>query len=162
MYAWHIRDEGIYSLEKGFTKYTSNAGMKSLRQTISGYMRRRFDLSYDPDNQILVTVGGSEAIDLALRTLIEPGDEVIIPVPSFVCYEPLTLMAGGMPVLLKQRRRPVSSLRRSCSDGAITPKPSFWCCRILQSDRRDHVKEDTEACGDSKGYKKTVLSEKLR
>jgi aminotransferase len=119
---WHIRDEGIYSLEKGFTKYTSNAGMKSLRQTISGYMRRRFDLSYDPDNQILVTVGGSEAIDLALRTLIEPGDEVIIPVPSFVCYEPLTLMAGGMPVLVETKAANGFKLTPEQLRGAITPK----------------------------------------
>ena len=95
---WHIRDAGIYSLERGHTKYTSNAGMLELRREIANYLRRRFDLEYDYTNQILVTVGGSEAIDLALRVLVNPGDEVIIPVPSFVCYGPLTEMAGGVPV----------------------------------------------------------------
>jgi len=98
---WHIRDAGIYSLEKGFTKYTSNAGLMELRQAISDYMKRRFELSYNPANQILVTVGGSEGIDLAIRCLVNPGDEVIVPVPSFVCYGPLVEMAGGTPVYLE-------------------------------------------------------------
>ena len=92
---WHIRDAGIYSLERGHTKYTSNAGMLELRREISNYLRRRFDLNYDYAKQILVTVGGSEAIDLALRCLLNPGDEVIVPVPSFVCYGPLTEMAAA-------------------------------------------------------------------
>ncbi len=94
---WHIRDAGIYSLERGHTKYTSNAGMLQLRREIAAYLNRRFDLEYDYASQILITVGGSEAIDLALRVLVEPGDEVIIPTPSFVCYGPLTEMAGGVP-----------------------------------------------------------------
>ena len=98
---WHIRDAGIYSLERGHTKYTSNAGMLELRREIANYLRRRFDLEYDYTNQILVTVGGSEAIDLALRVLVNPRDEVIIPVPSFVCYGPLTEMAGGVPVYVE-------------------------------------------------------------
>ena len=98
---WHIRDAGIYSLERGHTKYTSNAGMLELRREIANYLRRRFDLEYDYTNQILVTVGGSEAIDLAIRVLVNPGDEVIIPVPSFVCYGPLTEMAGGVPVYVE-------------------------------------------------------------
>ena len=98
---WHIRDAGIYSLEKGFTKYTSNAGMAELRREIAAYQERRFRLHYDFASQIIVTVGGSEAIDLALRCLINPGDEVIIPVPSFVCYGPLTEMAGGVPVYVE-------------------------------------------------------------
>ena len=100
---WHIRDAGVYSLEKGFTKYTSNAGLMTLRREIAAYMLRRFGLPYAPENEILVTVGGSEAIDLALRCLVEDGDEVIIPMPSFVCYEPLTRMAGGVPVALQTR-----------------------------------------------------------
>ena len=95
---WHIRDAGIYSLERGHTKYTSNAGMLQLRREISSYLNRRFDLHYDYNGQILVTVGGSEAIDLAMRVLVNPGDEVIVPVPSFVCYGPLAEMAGGVPV----------------------------------------------------------------
>jgi len=98
---WHIRDAGIYSLEKGFTKYTSNAGLVELRKEISKYMDRRFDLSYDPMGQILVTVGGSEGIDLAIRCLVNPGDEVIVPTPSFVCYAPLVEMAGGVAVCVE-------------------------------------------------------------
>lgn len=97
---WHIRDAGIYSLERGRTKYTSNAGMLQLRREIAAYLNRRFDLQYDYASQILVTVGGSEAIDLALRVLLNPGDEVIVPVPSFVCYGPLAEMAGGVPKYL--------------------------------------------------------------
>ena len=98
---WHIRDAGIYSLERGHTKYTSNAGLLQLRREIAAYLERRFDLRYDYANQIIVTVGGSEGIDLALRVLLEPGDEVIIPTPSFVCYGPLTEMAGGVPKYLE-------------------------------------------------------------
>ena len=98
---WHIRDAGIYSLERGYTKYTSNAGMAELRREIASYLDRRFGLKYDYASQILVTVGGSEALDLSLRVLLNPGDEVIIPVPSFVCYGPLTEMAGGVPVYVE-------------------------------------------------------------
>ena len=100
---WHIRDAGIYSLERGHTKYTSNAGMLELRREIANYLRRRFDLSYDYTSQVLVTVGGSEAIDLCVRTLVEPGDEVLIPEPSFVCYVPITEMAGGVPVIIETK-----------------------------------------------------------
>jgi len=100
---WHIRDAGIYSLEKGFTKYTANAGMSELRREIAAYMQRRFDLHYDFATQLLVTVGGSEGLDLAFRALVNPGDEVIIPVPSFVCYGPLVEMCGGVPVYLEMK-----------------------------------------------------------
>jgi len=95
---WHIRDAGIYSLEKGFTKYTSNAGMTDVRREISNYLSRRFDLHYDMNSQILVTVGGSEAIDLAIRCITNPGDEILIPEPSFVCYGPIASLASGVPV----------------------------------------------------------------
>lgn len=95
---WHIRQAGIDSLEKGKTHYTSNSGTIELRQEIARYLNRRFQVSYDAISEVLVTVGGSEAIDLAVRTLIGPGDEVLIPEPSFVCYSPITLMAGGVPV----------------------------------------------------------------
>ena len=95
---WHIRDAGIRSLEKGFTKYSSNAGMSDLRRAICDYLLRRFGLTYEPDKQLVVTVGGSEAIDLAIRALVNPGDEVLIPQPSFVCYGPITTLAGGTPV----------------------------------------------------------------
>ena len=119
---WHIRDAGIYSLEKGFTKYTSNAGMLELRREIANYLRRRFDLEYDYTNQILVTVGGSEAIDLALRVLVNPGDEVIIPVPSFVCYGPLTEMAGGVPVYVELTAENGFRLTPEQLKAAITPR----------------------------------------
>jgi len=119
---WHIRDAGIYALEKGFTKYTSNAGLRELRQEISRYMERRFQLQYDPLKQILVTVGGSEAIDLSLRVLLNPGDEVIIPVPSFVCYEPLVSMQGGVPVLIPTKAENEFRLTPDELRGAITPR----------------------------------------
>lgn len=95
---WHIREEGIYTLEQGKTIYSANAGLLELRKEISYYMKRKFSVEYNPKDEVLVTVGGSEAIDLALRTLIEPGDEVLIPEPSFVCYKPCTYFAGGVPV----------------------------------------------------------------
>lgn len=100
---WAIRKAGILSLEKGRTKYTSNRGMDVLREEISSYLKRKFDLSYDPQSEILVTVGGSEAIDACLRAVIRPGDEVIIPQPSYVCYEPLTRLAGGVPVIIETK-----------------------------------------------------------
>ena len=98
---WHIRDAGIYSLEKGFTKYTSNAGMTDVRREICNYLARRFDLHYDYDSQVLVTVGGSEAIDLAIRCITDPGDEILIPEPSFVCYGPIAALASGVPVPIR-------------------------------------------------------------
>ena len=119
---WHIRDAGIYSLERGHTKYTSNAGMLELRREIANYLRRRFDLEYDYTKQILVTVGGSEAIDLALRVLVNPGDEVIIPVPSFVCYGPLTEMAGGVPVYVELTAENGFRLTPEQLKAAITPR----------------------------------------
>ena len=119
---WHIRDAGIYSLERGHTKYTSNAGMLQLRREISAYLNRRFDLHYDYNNQILVTVGGSEAIDLALRCLVNPGEEVIIPVPSFVCYGPLTSMAGGVPVFVETKAEDEFRLTPDQLRSAITPR----------------------------------------
>ena len=119
---WHIRDAGIYSLERGYTKYTSNAGMAELRREIANYLRRRFDLEYDYTNQILVTVGGSEAIDLAIRVLVNPGDEVIIPVPSFVCYGPLTEMAGGVPVYVELTAGNGFRLTPEQLKAAITPR----------------------------------------
>ena len=97
---WHIRDEGIYALEKGKTFYTSNAGLKDLRGEISNYIKRTQGIEYNPDNEILVTVGGSEAIDIGLRAIINPGDEVIIPQPSYVSYEPCAVLAGATPVII--------------------------------------------------------------
>ena len=119
---WHIRDAGIYSLEKGFTKYTPNAGLSDLRRAISRYMKRRFDLVYAPIGQILVTVGGSEGLDLAFRCLLEAGDEVIIPTPSFVCYGPLASMCHGVPVLVETRAENEFRLTADELRAAITPR----------------------------------------
>ena len=119
---WHIRQEGVKTLEKGRTWYSPNAGLLKLRQAIGGYLNRRFDLTYDPKTEILVTVGGSEAIDLCFRALISPGDEVLIPEPSFVCYDPLTRMAGGVPVPLVTRAEDKFRLRADTVAAAITDK----------------------------------------
>lgn len=119
---WHIRDAGIYSLEKGFTKYTPNKGLSELRRQICAYMNRRFGLTYDPMNQVIVTVGGSEGLDLALRCCIEPGDEVIIPTPSFVCYGPLTSMSLGTPVYVETKVENEFRLTPEELRAAITPK----------------------------------------
>ena len=98
---WHIRDEGIYSLERGRTFYTSNAGLKELKEEIANYLRRRVHVDYDDRHEVLVTVGGSEAIDMAMRVMLNPGEEVLIPQPSYVSYEPCTIMAGGKPVIIE-------------------------------------------------------------
>ena len=98
---WHIRDEGIYSLERGRTFYTSNAGLKELKEQIATYLRRRVHVDYDDRHEVLVTVGGSEAIDMAMRVMLNPGEEVLIPQPSYVSYEPCTIMAGGKPVIIE-------------------------------------------------------------
>lgn len=100
---WAIREAGIYSLEKGRTYYTSNSGLMELREECSRYMMRKYGIKYDPESEILITVGGSEAIDLMIRTIIEPGDEVLIPEPSFVCYKPCTSIAGGVPVIIETK-----------------------------------------------------------
>lgn len=118
---WHIRDEGIYSLEKGMTYYTSNAGLKELRAEICTYLNRRFSLSYDPLTQVLVTVGGSEAIDLCIRSIIQNGDEVIIPEPCFVCYKPITQLAGGVPVTIETKAENDFRLTPDELRSAITP-----------------------------------------
>ena len=100
---WQIRKAGIESLQKGKTKYTSNTGLKKLLGEISNYMNRKYSIQYCPDNEILVTVGGSEAIDACIRAVVEPGDEVIIPQPSYVCYEPITRLAGGVPKIINTK-----------------------------------------------------------
>lgn len=119
---WHIRDAGIYSLERGHTKYTSNAGMLQLRREVASYLKRRFDLDYEYNGQILITVGGSEAIDLTMRVILQPGDEVIVPVPSFVCYGPLAEMAGAKPVYVELKAENEFRLTAEELRAAITPK----------------------------------------
>lgn len=119
---WHIRDEGIYSLEKGRTFYTSNAGLLELREEISKYLKRRFDLNYDAKSEMIVTVGGSEAIDLALRAMVDPGDEVLIPQPSYVSYEPCAILAGATPVIIKLKQENQFRLTAQELEDAITDK----------------------------------------
>lgn len=119
---WHIRDAGITSLKKGYTKYTPNAGFSELRREIANYQKRRMGLEYDPNGEIIVTVGGSEAIDLALRCLLNPGDEVIVPTPSFVCYGPLGAMAQATPVYVECKAENEFRLTAKELKEAITPK----------------------------------------
>ena len=118
---WSVRDAGIRSLELSRTKYTTNAGLKDLRKEICTYLQRRFELHYQEEN-VLVTVGGSEAIDLAIRALVQPGDEVIIPEPCFVCYEPITQLTGGVPVHIATRAEDQFRLTADQLRAAITPK----------------------------------------
>ena len=119
---WHVRNVAINTLEKSRTKYTANAGMIELRREISLYLKRRFNISYVPDKQILVTVGGSEAIDLSMRTFIKPGDEVIVPLPSFVCYGPLAAMCGAKVVNINMRAEDNFKLTPELLKAAITEK----------------------------------------
>ncbi len=119
---WHIRNTGIQSLEQGRTYYTSNAGLIELRREIVKYLERRVDLSYSPEKEVMVTVGGSEAIDLCIRALVNPGDEVLIPEPCFVCYKPCTILAGGVPVPIVTRAENRFKLTAQQLKDAITPK----------------------------------------
>ena len=119
---WAVREAGIESLEHGRTRYTSNAGLKELRAEIARYLDRRLGLKYDPAKEVLVTVGGSEAIDMCIRTLVQPGDEVIIPEPCFVCYEPITTLSGGVPVHVACHQEDEFRLRADALKAAITPR----------------------------------------
>ena len=119
---WHIREAAIESLERGRTYYTGNAGTIELRRGIANYLHRRFSLTYKPESEIIVTVGGSEAIDMAIRALVDPGDEVIVPIPSFVCYGPLVTMAGGVPVYLETRAEDRFKLTPERLRAAITER----------------------------------------
>lgn len=119
---WRIRDEGIYSLEKGKTFYTSNAGLKELKIEISNFLKRKYDLIYDYDKEMLVTVGGSEAIDIAMRAMLDPGDEVLIPQPSYVSYVPCAQLAGGVPVIIELKEANEFRLTKEELEAAITPK----------------------------------------
>lgn len=119
---WHIRDEGIYALEKGRTFYTSNSGLKDLREEISNYIKRTQDIPYNPNTEIIVTVGGSEAIDIGIRALVNDGDEVIIPQPSYVSYEPCTVFANAVPVIINLKAENNFKLTPEELESAITPK----------------------------------------
>ncbi|MDQ0152958.1 aminotransferase [Moryella indoligenes] len=119
---WNIREEGIYSLERGRTFYTSNSGLMELKSEISRYLQRRFAVSYDPEREITVTVGGSEGIDLACRALLNPGDEVIIPQPSYVSYEPCVILADGVPVIVELKEENCFKLTAEELEAKITPR----------------------------------------
>ena len=119
---WHIRDEGIYALEKGKTFYTSNAGLKELREEICNYQKRKQGIVYNPADEVIVTVGGSEAIDIGLRAMINPGDEVIIPQPSYVSYEPCAILAGAKPVIIDLKAENEFRLTAEELEDVITDK----------------------------------------
>ncbi len=119
---WQIRTAAIRSLERGSTRYTSNKGLELLRREVADYTKRKYGVGYDPKEEVLITVGGSEAIDLAIRAIVSPGDEVIIPEPSYVCYEPITRLAGGVPVIINTKSENEFKLTRDELIGAITPK----------------------------------------
>ena len=119
---WQIRKAGITSLENSQTRYTSNRGLERLRLEITNYMRRKYSLSYLPEEEVLITVGGSEAIDACIRAVVAPGDEVIIPQPSYVCYEPITALAGGVPVIIETKAENAFKLTPEELRAAITPR----------------------------------------
>lgn len=119
---WQIRKAGINSLEKGKTKYTSNWGIAQLRSAVSDYVKRKYSLDYKPDEEILITVGGSEAIDACIRAVVSPGDEVIIPQPSYVCYEPITRLAGGVPIIIETKAEDGFKVTKKQLENALSPR----------------------------------------
>ncbi len=143
---WHVRQEGIESLRRGHTWYSPNKGFAELRAQISNYYARRFNVEYNPDLEILVTVGGSEAIDLCIRTIVEPGDEVLIPQPAFVCYEPMAFMAGGTPVIIQTKAEDGFRLTAEQLEKHITPKTKLLILPFPNNPtgavmRRSHLEE---------------------
>jgi len=160
---WHIRDKGIHSLQKGQTHYTANKGLKELREEISSYLDRRFNLKYDALTQTLVTVGGSEAIDLVFRAVIDPGDEVLVPEPSFVCYQPLTRLAGGVPVPITTKAENNFKITPDELKSAITPKTKILVLPYPNNPTGGIMtKEDLEAIAEVlKGTNILVLSDEI-
>ena len=160
---WAVREAGIESLELGHTRYTSNAGLKELRIEISRYLERRFGLRYDPMSQVLITVGGSEAIDMCIRTLVQPGDEVIIPEPCFVCYEPITTLSGGVPVPVPCRAEDAFRLRADALAAAITPRTKLLIMPFPNNPTGAVMeKEDLEAIAQvQRGTNIMVLSDEI-
>lgn len=148
---WHIREEGIYSLERGRTFYTSNSGLKDLRNEICNYMKRMYQVEYNPDTEVMVTVGGSEAIDIGLRAVLNPGDEVIIPQPSYVSYEPCTILAGGKPVIVELQEKNEFRLTKEELLAAITPKTKVLILPFPNNPtgsvlRREDLEDIAEVC----------------
>ncbi|MCI9161782.1 MAG: aminotransferase class I/II-fold pyridoxal phosphate-dependent enzyme [Lachnospiraceae bacterium] len=143
---WHIREEGIYSLERGRTFYTANAGLRDLRVEIHNYLERRCGISYDPDKEILVTVGGSEAIDIAMRAMLDPGDEVLVPQPSFVSYVPCAVLAGGVAVPVELEEKDEFRLTAEKLKEKITPRTKILVLPFPGNPtgavmRREHLEE---------------------
>lgn len=160
---WHIRDEGIYSLEKGRTFYTSNAGLKELKIEIANYLKRRFDLAYDYSNEIIVTVGGSEGIDIAMRAMLDPGDEVLIPQPSYVSYEPCAILANGVPVIIDLKEENDFRLTAGEIEAAVTPKTKLLILPFPNNPTGAVMeKKDLEAIAEVvKKYDLYVLSDEI-
>ncbi len=160
---WHIRDEGIYTLEKGRTFYTSNSGLKELRVAIAEYLRRRFEVSYDPLHEILVTVGGSEGIDVALRAMLDPGDEVLIPEPCYVSYVPCVVLADGVPVTIELKEENQFRLTKKELLAAITDKTKILVMPFPNNPtggvmRREDLEEIAQVCIEKDIY---VLSDEI-
>ena len=160
---WAVREAGIESLEHGRTRYTSNAGLKELRAEVCKYLERRMGLHYDPLHEVLITVGGSEAIDMCIRTLVQPGDEVIIPEPCFVCYEPITTLSGGVPVHVACRQEDEFRLRADALKAAITPKTKLLIMPFPNNPTGAVMeREDLEAVADVlRGTNIMVLSDEI-
>ena len=160
---WHIREEGIYALEKGKTFYTSNAGLKELRVEIDNYLKRTQNISYNPDTEIIVTVGGSEAIDIGLRAMVNAGDEVIIPQPSYVSYEPCAILAGAKPVIIDLKaenefRLTAEELKNAITDKTkilILPFPNNPTGAIME---RKNLEEIAKVCIENDIY---VISDEI-
>ncbi len=143
---WHIREAGIDSLKKGRTWYTANAGLMELREETTKYLKRKFNIEYDPKKEIFITVGGSEAIDLAIRALIEPGDDMLLPIPSFVCYEPICRLAGGNVITIETKQEDDFRLTAEQLRAAITPKTKLLVLPFPNNPtggvmRREHLEE---------------------
>lgn len=160
---WHIRQAGIDTLEKGKTWYSPNAGFVELRRAIAAYLKRRFTLQYDPTGEVVVTVGGSEAIDLTMRALVAPGDEVLVPSPSFVCYAPLANLAGGVAVPIETRAEDDFRLTAAALKAAITPKTKLLILPYPNNPtggvmRRRHLEEIAEVL---RGTDIMVLSDEI-
>ena len=160
---WHIRNEGIESLRKGKTWYTANAGLFELKKEISAYVKRKYGPEYDPKGEVLVTVGGSEAIDLTVRALVSEGDEVIIPQPSFVCYEPIAKMAGGTPVIISTKPENEFRLTTEELKRAITPRTKLLVLPFPNNPTGAVMgREDLEAIADVlRGTDIMVLSDEI-
>lgn len=160
---WHIRDEGIYTLEKGRTFYTSNSGLKELRVAITEYLKRRFDVEYDPIHEVLVTVGGSEGIDVALRAMLDPGDEVLIPEPCYVSYVPCVVLADGVPVTIELKEENQFRLTKEELLAAITDKTKILVMPFPNNPtggvmRREDLEEIAQVCIEKDIY---VLSDEI-